>query len=249
VVIPCFNEEQNISPLAEQILKLADFENVNTQIIFVDDSSKDNTLAQIVRAAERDPRVLAARHTSNQGIVTSWLTGVKKASSSVIALMDADFQNPPSELFKLYRTFKGTDADAIRGVRVSGAKKNFAPWTWRIVCSKTLNLLLNKTFRMNSRDNKSGFIVGRRDYVGDALLLISAIPVGQTYLGVALSKVGCRVAECETTFEERRSGSSFLSGKTIPMSLAVLRSIPVARRTMLAEMKFDSKREVETDAK
>ena len=100
VVVPVFNERDNIRPLlgeiAAALLGRADFE-----IVYVDDSSSDDSLA-VLRAAKADfPQLRVLRHVSQSGQSTAIRTGVKAARGAWIATLDGDGQNDPADIPKL----------------------------------------------------------------------------------------------------------------------------------------------------
>ena len=95
VVIPLYNEEENISPLQAQLehgLAGQDYE-----IVFVDDGSKDNTVAKI----ERRPGVRVLAFEKNAGQSAAMYAGIMAAKGDIIILLDGDLQNDPEDIMKL----------------------------------------------------------------------------------------------------------------------------------------------------
>jgi dolichol-phosphate mannosyltransferase len=92
IVIPTYNEKDNIIPLVERLSKtLADR---NFEILLVDDNSKDGTVDMAASMAEKFPVKVMVR-TKERGLATAVLHGIKYAQGNIIGVMDADLQHPP----------------------------------------------------------------------------------------------------------------------------------------------------------
>ncbi len=100
VVVPVFNERDNIEPLLEEIRRalegLVDYE-----VIYVDDASTDDTLAVLLSARARHPRLRVLQHARQCGQSTAVYHGVRAARSGWVATLDGDGQNDPADIRKL----------------------------------------------------------------------------------------------------------------------------------------------------
>src|SRR6478735_4888225 len=100
VVVPVHNERDNIVPLLTEIATAlrgkADFE-----IVYVDDSSKDDSLAVLTAAKAQFPELRVLRHLSQSGQSTALRTGIRAARGEWIATLDGDGQNDPADIPKL----------------------------------------------------------------------------------------------------------------------------------------------------
>src|SRR3954468_22819777 len=100
VVVPVHNERDNILPLLSEIAAAvrgrADFE-----IVYVDDSSKDDSLAVLSAAKAQFPELRVVRHLAQSGQSTAVRNGVKAARGEWIATLDGDGQNDPADIPKL----------------------------------------------------------------------------------------------------------------------------------------------------
>ncbi len=100
VVVPVFNERDNIAPLLEEISRalegLVDYE-----VIYVDDASTDDTLAVLLAARARHPRLRVLQHARQSGQSTAVYHGVRAARGAWIATLDGDGQNDPADIRKL----------------------------------------------------------------------------------------------------------------------------------------------------
>lgn len=105
IVIPCFNEEQNIAPLYEALLKaLPGFQDF--EIIFIDDGSKDATLDVITRLRSGDDRVKFISFSRNFGHQFAIKAGIDHASGDCVITMDADLQHPPEVIPELIQKWR-----------------------------------------------------------------------------------------------------------------------------------------------
>ena len=216
VIAPCFNEQGNIDLLTDRTLTVIDKMDVAAELLLVDDGSSDGTWERIARRAALDARVRGVKHPRNRGIEHAWRTGLRAASGELVCLIDADLQNRPEDIPKLYSAYLRELPDVVQGVRhpVAGARQ-------RHLFSRGLNVLLNLAFRMRLRDSKSGFILCRRNVLADLLRHRLNYRYFQSFIGVAAASEKYTIAEVDTDFDRRNAGKSFLGRFPIGVSLRV----------------------------
>jgi len=117
IIVPVFNEEDNVLPLAREVAKAFDKETRSYEIVFVDDASRDGTWERIQEAHRLDPRVRGVRHEGNSGQSAALWTGILATSAPIIATLDGDLQNDPADLPKLLIELNGVDF--VCGTRVN----------------------------------------------------------------------------------------------------------------------------------
>jgi phenylacetate-CoA ligase len=216
VIAPCLNEELNVPPLVARTMAVFDRMPVACELVLVDDGSTDGTWRAIAAAMEREPlRLRGVRHERNRGIVGGWRSGLAAASGELVCLIDSDLQNRPEDVRALYEAFESEKADVAQGVRHPSGSSG------RLLFSRLLNHMLNLAFGTRMRDNKSGFVLCRREVLSDALRDADGYRYFQSFLGVALAARGHRFAEVETRFEPRVAGKSFLSAFPVMVSLRI----------------------------
>lgn len=217
VIAPCFNEQDNIDPLVARTMAVFDGMGIAAELLLVDDGSTDLTWNEIVRHSQHETRVRGVKHTSNRGIECAWRSGHDVAAGELICLIDADLQNPPEEITKLYKAYLHELPDIVQGVRhaVKGASRYQ-------VLSRGLNLILNTVFRMHSKDNKSGFLLCRRDVLGLLLQHRYKYRYFQSFVGVSAGAHGYTIAEVDSRFDHRHAGRSFLSRFPFVVSARIL---------------------------
>jgi phenylacetate-CoA ligase len=211
VIAPCFNEEANIPELVRRVLALFANKSLNAELILVDDGSTDATVEVVSALLLKHPQLRFERHASNRGIEASWRTGVIAARGTSVCLIDADLQNPPEYIWELFRELNFSRADLVQGYRSSiGRLRNS-----RYLLSRVLNVLLNISFGMNLKDNKSGFILASKDVLLDTLRHRLHYYYYQSLVTVAAASRGYTIREIETLFESRLAGTSFIQGMPV----------------------------------
>lgn len=96
VVIPCYNEAENVAELHRQLCEVVECVNGDAEFLFVDDGSRDATLANLRELAQRDPRVRAVSLSRNFGHQAALSAGIDHARGDAVVVMDADLQHPPN---------------------------------------------------------------------------------------------------------------------------------------------------------
>ncbi len=120
VIVPCYNEEQAIPLFFEEMKKTAEqMGEVDFEIIFVDDGSKDRTLSVCKALCAEDPRIKYISFLRNFGKEAAIYAGFWHAKGDYVVLMDADLQDPPSLLPEMFRLIKEEGYDSVATRRVS----------------------------------------------------------------------------------------------------------------------------------
>jgi phenylacetate-CoA ligase len=207
VVAPCYNEAKNLPELVERLEKVFDRKEIAGEIVLVDDGSVDGTGSLIRSLSAEHPRVVGVFHERNRGIAAAWQSGVGRARGEYVCLIDADLQNLPEDVWRLYREIRLSHADVVQGYRSSVGRLKDS----RYLLSKGLNGLLNLLFGMSARDNKSGFVIALRETLADVLHHRYRYRYFQTFITVAARSRGYTIREIETLFESRLLGQSFMS--------------------------------------
>jgi len=95
IVTPCYNESANIAELHRQLEQVAARLDVDVEFVFVDDGSRDDTLARLGQVAQRDPRARVLSLSRNFGHQAALTAGIQHAAGDAVVVMDADLQHPP----------------------------------------------------------------------------------------------------------------------------------------------------------
>ena len=116
IVIPLFNEADNLEPLAAELAAALDGLDGGYEVLFVDDGSRDDSPAVLARLAAADPRLRVLRQPDNRGQSAAFAVGFRQARGELIATLDADLQNDPADLPRMLAAME--DCDVVCGVRI-----------------------------------------------------------------------------------------------------------------------------------
>ncbi|MFH1415820.1 MAG: glycosyltransferase family 2 protein [Elusimicrobiota bacterium] len=146
LVIPVFNEGENLSLLYDELKKNLSGTGGGYEIIFVDDGSSDNS-AEILKKMASTANVKVIRFTRNYGQTAALSAGFQKAAGDVVVTMDADLQNNPADIQRLIKILLDTGVDAVSGWRYR-RKDPFL----RIVVSGIANLIISRICGLKLHD-------------------------------------------------------------------------------------------------
>ena len=154
VVVPCYNE-QGALPFYYDKMKevMALLPELSFEIIIVDDGSTDGTLEAAKQLAKSDDRIRYISFSRNFGKEAAMYAGLKNASGKYTAIMDADLQDPPEMLPKMYRVITEEGYDAVGTRRVT--RKGEPP---------VRSFFARKFYMIMSRISKANMVDGARDY-------------------------------------------------------------------------------------
>jgi len=147
IVIPVFNEEENIEPLIQEIDRVLAASPKSYEIIVVDDGSKDGTFAALLRLYKQSERMKVVRLKRNFGQTAALAAGLDHADGEIIVLMDGDGQNDPADIPVLLRKIDEGN-DLVAGWR----HKRKDPLLSRRLPSLIANRLISWTTQVKLHD-------------------------------------------------------------------------------------------------
>ena len=232
VVLPTFNERDNVAPITAELLPLQ--QHFSLEILFVDDDSADGTAEEVRRLAHHHPAIRLIRRVGRAGLSSAIKEGILDATGDLIVVMDCDGQHEPATVETAVRLLLERQADLVVGsrfhpqARIHGlSERRERNSTWANAVAR----FSLPTYRGLS-DPMSGFFVLRPDA---ALPFVRRIDVNGfkfLYELLALSGGRLRVEEVPLAFQPRIAGDSKLDlaivwdlGVSILHTL-LLRSIP-----------------------
>lgn len=113
-IVPCYNEEQALPYLYEELIKVAQqMSGQDFEFIFVNDGSKDKTLEVIKELRKKDDRVRYVSFSRNFGKEAAIYAGLETATGDYVAMLDADLQDPPHLLLEMYQTLQEKEYDCV----------------------------------------------------------------------------------------------------------------------------------------
>lgn len=119
VIVPVYNEQENLNPLFERLTKTLDGLGKSYEIIFVNDGSADKSFEMLSGFHKKRPDVVKViDFTHNFGQHPAIIAGFANASGNLVVTIDADLQNPPEEIVKIVREFEAGH-DSIGTIRLN----------------------------------------------------------------------------------------------------------------------------------
>ena len=197
VVIPAFNEAENVAALFSELRAAFARHSLDGEIVFVDDGSTDDTFGIAQREAARG-RVQVLRHNLNRGKTEALLTGVAATSCDRIVLFDADLQHDPDDIPRLLAPLDD-GWDIVTGRKVGSYQKRIVSFVY--------NAISRRIFRIPVRDLNS-IKAFRRD-------VLTAVPLRHDwhrYLVALAVARGFKVTEVDVALKPRRAGRSKYAG-------------------------------------
>ncbi len=215
VVVPTYNERENLPVLCEKILQSTQGE---THVLIVDDNSPDGTGALADELSLQYRQIHVLHRERKQGLGRAYVAGFQRALEmgySLIAQMDADLSHDPADLPRLLNAL--TDADLVIGSRyVPGG--DVSDWArWRYALSRYANLYVDMVVGIPVLDSTSGYRMWRREVL-EAIRLDTVQSNGYAFqieMAYRAHRQGFRVREIPIVFTERRAGKSKLSRAVI----------------------------------
>lgn len=124
IIVPCYNEEENVPFFYEELMKNEAFfkeKELEIEILYINDGSKDGTVAEIKKLHEKDERVHLVSFSRNFGKEAAMYAGLQKSRGDYVVIMDVDLQDPPALLPEMYSYIEeGYDSVATRRVSRKG---------------------------------------------------------------------------------------------------------------------------------
>lgn len=168
IIVPCYNEEESVPLFYDEIKKeIQNFEDVNFELIFVNDGSKDKTLDVLKDLSDKEKIVKFVSFSRNFGKESALYAGLKNAKGDYIAVMDADLQDPPSLLFGMYNTIKVEGYDIVGTRRVTRKGEPVI----RSFFARSFYRIINKMSKIEMVDGARDFRLMTRQVVDSILEL------------------------------------------------------------------------------
>lgn len=199
VVIPVYNEKENLLPLYEQLDAVMQDLGFGHEIIFIDDGSMDGSYSVLEGLHAADECVKVIRFRRNFGQTAAFAAGFDCARGDLVVTLDADGQNDPVDIPRLLHKLDEGGYDIVVGWRVNRREPLARRWVSRIA-----NKVISRTTHISIHDRGCSLKVFRTDLVKNMRLY------GQLhrFLPELASTIGARVAEVPVNDRDRRFGQS-----------------------------------------
>lgn len=199
LVIPIYNEATNLHELYSRSSKALDEITSKFEIIGIDDGSVDGTLKLLEELNRKDSRFKYISFNRNFGQQAAQRAGFEHASGKFIATIDADLQNPPEELKKLYDKIITTDYDVVAGWR-----KERNDGFVRTFGSKFVNRLMQRLLGLNIKDTGCNL----RIYRSNVVQQLNKCREKFLFASGLIAWMGFSILEVEVSHDKRKAGTS-----------------------------------------
>jgi dolichol-phosphate mannosyltransferase len=221
VIIPTYNEKENIIAMLDKVMSL----DIGFDVLVVDDNSPDGT-ADLVKQKQTDsPRIHLLENGKKNGLGTAYIAGFKwclKRSYDYIFEMDCDFSHNPEDLIRLYNELKDGHCDLVVGSRYVGNVVNVVNWPMgRVLLSYFASAYVRFFTRMKLSDATAGFV----GYTNRLLKTINLDNIQfrgyafQIEMKYTTYRLGFSIKEIPIIFTDRTAGESKMNGSIIKEAL------------------------------
>ena len=198
IVLPSYNEEQNIANTARVLSDLLEQEKIDYELIFISDGSKDATYEEIQKAAESNHRIKGAKFSRNFGKEASIFAGLRLTTGDAVVVMDCDLQHPPRTIPTMWKLWQ-EGYEVIEGVKSDRGKESLgykmSAGIFYKVMSKLIKMDMNASSDFKLLDRK----------VVDVLL---QLPEKNTFFRALTFWAGFKTTMVEYEVQERAYGTS-----------------------------------------
>src|SRR5580698_5278898 len=199
IVVPFYNEQENISPLYVKLTEVMDAIGERYELVFVDDGSKDKTFKVLSDIYEHDPRVNVVQLRRNFGQAPALKAGFDFARGEIIISMDGDLQHDPDEIPRFLEKIE-EGYDLVSGWRISRTDH----WLTRQLPSRIANKMMAKLSGVDLHDFGTTFKAYRREVLSEIHLYGEL----HRFIPALASWAGASVAEVPITNIPRKTGKS-----------------------------------------
>lgn len=153
IIIPCYNEEETIDKLYKEIIKVTKkIKEVNFELLFIDDGSKDKTLKIVKKLSEKDNKVRYVSFSRNFGKEAAMYAGLKESKGDFVAIIDADMQDPPEKIIEMYEILKEKEYDCVALYTKKHRDYNFIRRFLTFIWYKIIKVLASVEQKPGARD-------------------------------------------------------------------------------------------------
>jgi glycosyltransferase involved in cell wall biosynthesis len=206
VVVPFYNEEENIEPLYIELSDVLKSLKREYKIIFVDDGSTDNTYKNMLRVSEKDNKIKIIKFRKNFGQSAALKAGFDNAQGNIVISMDGDLQNDPADIPKLIEKIENEDYDVVCG--------------WRADRKDTISKKITSKFANRLRKMTTGEVIHDsgctfRAYRNECIKGMDLYGETHRYIPAMLLWKGYRIGEVKVKHHPRKYGKTKYSWKRI----------------------------------
>lgn len=198
VVLPAYNEQQNIAYTTEVLSGLFEQNGIDYELIFVSDGSSDATYEEIEKAAAANHRVKGAQFSRNFGKEAGIFAGLELSSGDAVVVMDCDLQHPPETILTMWQKWQ-EGVEIVEGVKSDRGKESI----FYRMSAGLFYKIMSRLIKMDMNASSDFKLLDRK--VVNVLL---SLPERNTFFRALTFWAGFRSETVEYEVQERRYGSS-----------------------------------------
>lgn len=202
VIIPAYNEQDNVPRAASAISKLLSAHCIDYEIIFINDGSSDRTWQRLSQLAASDERIKAIGFSRNFGKESAIFAGLENAAGDACVIIDCDLQHPPETIIEMYRLWQTGDVDIVEAKKRTRGKESTA----HRGMAKLFYKIIQRVSGLEMEDSSDFKLLDRR-----AVEALLRMPERLTFFRAMSSWVGFKTECVYFDVAERQSGSSKFS--------------------------------------
>jgi len=205
IILPAYNEEKMISLATETISDIMSREQIDFELLFVDDGSKDKTWEEICKASEVNEHVVGVHFSRNFGKESAMFAGLETAKGDCCVVMDCDLQHPPEKVVEMYRLWE-EGYEVVEGIKEDRGEES---GLYRF-CANTFYGLISRATKMDMASSSDFKLLDRK--VVDTL---NQMPERNVFFRALSFWVGFKKASVSYCVQERVAGESKWSTKAL----------------------------------
>lgn len=198
IVLPAYNEEQNIANTAKVLSGLLAEKGIDYELVFISDGSKDGTYNEIMKAAEADPRIKGAEFSRNFGKEAGIFAGLELTTGDAVIVMDCDLQHPPEVIPQMWKLWQ-EGAEVVEGIKTSRGKESL----FHKLSAGLFYKIMSKLIKMDMNSSSDYKLLDRK--VVNVLL---ELPERNTFFRALTFWAGFRTEAIQYEVQERQYGES-----------------------------------------
>ena len=198
VVLPAYNEEQNIANTAQVLSALLEKQGIAYELVFISDGSTDQTYAEIRKAAAANPHIKGAQFSRNFGKEAGIFAGLELTTGDAVVVMDCDLQHPPETILAMWEKWNA-GAEVVEGIKSDRGKESLG----YKLSAGLFYKIMSRLIKMDMSASSDFKLLDRKGV--DVLL---SLPERNTFFRALTFWAGFRTETVEYEVRERQFGKS-----------------------------------------
>lgn len=198
IVLPAYNEEQNIANTAKVLGDLLDANGIDYELVFISDGSKDGTFERIQECAAQNPRVRGAEFSRNFGKEAGIFAGLELTTGDAVIVMDCDLQHPPEVIPLMWKKWQ-QGAEIVEGIKSDRGRESLG----YKLSAGLFYKIMSKLIKMDMNASSDFKLLDRK-----VVQVLLELPERNTFFRALTFWAGFKTETVEYEVQERKYGQS-----------------------------------------